>query len=28
VPVLKDRKDINRQRAAALLGKIDPKNLP
>ena len=28
VPVLKDRKDINRQRAAALLAKIDPKNLP
>jgi hypothetical protein len=28
LPVLKDRKDVNRQRAAALLGKIDPKNLP
>ena len=28
LPVLKDRKAINRQRAAALLGKIDPTNLP
>lgn len=28
LPVLKDRKEVNRQRAAALLGKIDPKNLP
>ena len=28
LPVLKDRKDVNRQRAASLLGKIDPKNLP
>jgi hypothetical protein len=28
LPVLKDRKAINRQRAAALFGKVDPTNLP